>query len=55
MPSLTKARDVAAWSSKTPAKVVLESLPPAVRTRVPLAVLVIKPVLAPAIEPTVSE
>ncbi len=39
----------------TPAKAVLVSLPPAVSTGVPLAVLVIRPVLAPAKEPTAVE
>ena len=34
---------------------VLELSSPAVSTGVPAAVLVIKPVLAPAIDPTVSE
>ncbi len=55
LPDFVSATLVAEPFSIRPAKVVLELLPPTVRTGVPLAVLVINPPLAPAIDPADTE
>ena len=55
VPSLVKATVDVEPSWITPEKFVLVSLPPAVNTGVPLTVLVTRPVLAPAKEPTAVE